>query len=237
MEEKNLLETNELCDTLDVSRPWLHKNLRHLGIEYHSGSAPFNTKKIIYRQNDVVDYINNNALIMRQTAYYDMRDYIKDEITLDYMHSVIKRLWFPDEQGKQENGMVRAMLYDNLMEELYHNLPEDVYAHIVCKRYMNRNVSSWYKIDYKIDSLSQLSTMNQLLNKKNYKSNEVGYRYLYDNAGIKVNLHGKIWWVEEPRNEYDIVGTPIINEEGIAMYNELNKQSLKRWKEKRGIKE
>ena len=177
-----MLTTNELCTALDVSRSWVNKYLREFG---HTDFANHGGKIICYNPADVVAYINCNAQFSRQSQVLDLEDYVDPE-TIAAAVEQIDCYIDPMEQAALWAAFVHAHIPAG-----YHIIPPSGRS--------GRGARGWWQVSPeeggRVQNLDDLRSMNQL---RQAVSAEIVYRDNYERGRIKIQLHGRVWYMEDP---------------------------------------
>ena len=181
-----MLTTNELCTALDVSRSWGNKYLREFG---HTNFANHGGKIICYNPADVVTYINRNAQFSRQSQVLDLADYVAPEAIAAAVEQIDCCL-DPMEQATLWAAFVHAHIPAG-----YHLIPPSGRS--------GRGERGWWQVPPdeggRVQNLDDLRSMNQLRQAGLAAvSAEIVYRDNYERGRIKVQLHGRVWFMDDP---------------------------------------
>lgn len=90
-----------------------------------------------------------------------------------------------------------------LRREIYHeflrqHVPEEIYRNAVLVNERARGQLSWEPMQHRIERLEQLQTMKQLMTKWKHRSTELTYRQIFQTAMIRVEIDGRIWFMDAP---------------------------------------
>ena len=58
-------------------------------------------------------------------------------------------------------------------------------------------------MDYRVGSLDELYTIEQIMELRGYRNNEMAYREIYDAGWIRVAVAGRRWYVPAPEQHGD----------------------------------
>lgn len=182
--DSELLTTKEVCEVLGVSRSWVNNHLRHLG---EPGWETNDRRWIFYDRRKILNYINTNATITRQTEFLDLAHFVPTD-------ELLQKLKFFDSMPDPEEGAAAKAVYIRTI------LP-DAYSPIYDTEFAARHRGEypWYRdAKTKIDDLAHLATMADLRQHHGHSS-EMIYRSNFYMGVPKITLHGRVWFFFEQK--------------------------------------
>ena len=175
------LTSSELYDTLGVSREWVRNHCRHLG-EKGTDSSGYT---VYYEEDQVVAWLNANAKFSRQTKLVDASQYLPED-ALNYLVQI--RNQTSSYEIKHRNILHLIAYHDNLYEMAKQ------YSEV---NHRKRGHLPWVEVSYTIKSLNEISTMKQIKEKKQFRSDEMAARDIFLNGMIRMEVQGRVWYVEQ----------------------------------------
>jgi transcriptional regulator with XRE-family HTH domain len=180
--ESPMISTRELCEKLGVSRSWVIKYLRPLGMQPQSTEKLANLRTVYYDAETIVAYINHNAAFTRQTEWLNLADYMD----ADQLQRTLANI---DSLAKDE----QEVAYWNLLNTI---LPPGVKVFASPGENARcRGQYPWQSVRGCIKSLDDLSTMATM---RENRSEELVYRDNFENGRVRVTVHGRTWFMDAP---------------------------------------
>lgn len=175
-----MLSTKDLCEALGVSRGWINTYLRHLGTQGpQRPDDRANIRTVYYDENQVLQYLNAHATFSRQTEPLDLTDYM-DEAELRSRLDEIKAM------DKEDGDRAYWRLIDRILPDGVKIITDPK----ISARF--RGLYEWRPVRARIEQLSDLSTMVQMCGEG---SQELIYRENFEYARVRVQIHGRTWFM------------------------------------------
>ena len=189
------LTTSELMNKLGVSRQWVNQHLRDMG----QVIIKDNLRVVEYDRDAVLDWINANAECTRQ-----MFPIAADHFGLISNDEAI-RIHEQTIALRKKRDIASIERAEELSEELFRlALPADMYERMkeIGGGLRMRGVTPWAAMDYQVKSLDEMFTINELLERFEWRNNEIAYRHIYAEGWIRVAVAGRRWYVPAPEMVY-----------------------------------
>lgn len=195
-----LMTTQEVVDTLGVSRQWVNRYLRDMGtVIMHSSGTRKANRVVVYDAEQILAWINAAAECSRQTIMLPAESFgrISEGETRRY-YELTTTLFSSRDAADRERATA-------LLDELYSRaLPPEMYDRLPATggSPRKRGNTPWTPMDYRVGSLDELYTIEQLMELRRYRSTEMAYREIYEAGWIRVAIAGRRWYVPAPE-QYD----------------------------------
>lgn len=190
MSNNRQLTTNEVCEALGVARNWVNRHLRSIGVRDRIIIGGKENNAILYDEEKLLNWINENALLTSQTVAVNLADFGRIS-----QEEVKERATEAQKDTREGNSVEwRLLLLDAMPEDVY----EEYSKYVIDPR--QRTALPWVPVEERITKLEQLHTMNQLLEAFQYSNNEMVYREIFKNCGIKVTIQGRTWFMLKDEN-------------------------------------
>jgi transcriptional regulator with XRE-family HTH domain len=176
-----MISTRELCEKLGVSRSWVIKYLRPLGMQPQSTEKLANLRTVYYDAETIVAYINHNAVFSRQTEWLNLADYMDAD--------QLRTLANIDSLAKDEREIEYWSFLDTILPpgvKIFASPEENARC---------RGQYPWRIVRGCIKSLDDLSTMATM---RENRSEELVYRDNFENGRVRVTVHGRTWFMDAP---------------------------------------
>lgn len=196
-----VLSTKDVCDILGVSRAWVNTYLRQLGgavVPENEENSFANARTVYYNESDLLTWLNQHAVCSRQTMWLNLQNYLP-ESELKKRVKKINRM----PVATFEERVNRMAAERNLLEEI---LPADLLTHVDKVHPRQRGLLPWVPVDHRVSEIDELCTMKQLMKNFGHRSQEMMYRKIFSDGMIRVEVHGRTWYVPAPdRFTYELL--------------------------------
>lgn len=188
-----MLDTKDLITTLGVSRNWINEHMRDLGHRtLISGKSTIRKNiVIVYEKEDVLAWLNENAIFERQTirvppSYFGR---ISDSDAQQVFDTIASMESF-EERLAAHNRFIKMAV------------PQEFLERDTSRSNVRKRIDPWVAVtgEIQITDFKQLRSVQSILHSLNpYSASlELAYRHIYNSGMIRVTIKGRVWYIDDP---------------------------------------
>ena len=187
--------TKDLIKALGVSHTWIATYMRELGERRTIKGEKRKMVVIDYPIEKIMQWLNENATFERQTIRIPLSFWGK--ISDNEARAALDRIAVIEDKEAAAEAMER------LLERA---IPPNIRERDNRGSHVRRRIDPWVSADMQIENLYQLRTIRSILDniKPGSRSVELAYRYAYTYGMIRVTIHGRTWFMEDPHSNLDV---------------------------------